>query len=68
MTDVVKKCGIPDEHQGSGIYIFLYNMDDGSLVAVGTADLKRLLYITHIENARSTSLLPKDQPTERKSR
>jgi hypothetical protein len=22
MTDVVRKCGIPDEHQGSGIWIF----------------------------------------------
>src|SRR5215470_13382403 len=36
MIDVVKKCGIPDEHQGSGIFIFLYNLEDGSLVAVGT--------------------------------
>jgi hypothetical protein len=45
MIDVVRKCGIPDEHQGSGIYIFLYDMDDGSLVAIGTADLKKLLYM-----------------------
>jgi len=57
MVDVVKKCGIPDEHQGSGIYIFLYDMDDGSLIAVGTADLKKLLYMNHIENSRSSSLL-----------
>jgi hypothetical protein len=57
MTDVVKKCGIPDEHQGSGIWIFLYDMEDGSVVAVGTADLKRLLYIDHIETGRSFSLL-----------
>jgi len=40
MIDVVRKCGIPDEHQGSGIYIFLYDMDDGSLVAIGTADFE----------------------------
>jgi hypothetical protein len=59
MTDVVSKCGIPDEHQGSGIFIFLYDMDDGTLVAVGTPDLKRLLYVTHIENAKSTPLLQK---------
>jgi hypothetical protein len=58
MIDVVRKCGTPDEHQGSGIYIFLYDMDDGSLVVVGTADLKRLLYMNHIENSRSSSLLP----------
>ena len=57
MVDVVRKCGIPDEHQGSGIYIFLYDMDDGSLVAVGTADLKKLLYMSHIENSKSSSLL-----------
>src|SRR5579862_3684950 len=57
MIDVVKKCGVPDEHQGSGIYIFLYDMDDGSLVAVGTANLKKLLYMDHIENSRSSSLL-----------
>ena len=68
MTDVVMKCGIPDEHHGSGIYIFLYDMDDGSLVAVGTPDLKRLLYVTHIESARSTSLLPKRPSSEGRSK
>lgn len=57
MADVVRKCGIPDEHQGSGIFIFLYDMEDGSVVAVGTADLKRLMYMDHIENGRSSSLL-----------
>ena len=57
MVDVVRKCGIPDEHQGSGIYIFLYAMDDGSVVAVGTADLTKLLYMNHIENSTSSSLL-----------
>jgi hypothetical protein len=57
MVDVARKCGIPDEHQGSGIYIFLYDMDDGSVVAIGTADLKKLLYMNHIENSKSSSLL-----------
>ncbi len=58
MTDVVRQCGIPDEHQGSGIWIFLYDMDDGSLVAVGTPDLKRLLYVDHISGtAKAKSLL-----------
>jgi hypothetical protein len=61
MMDVVRKCGIPDEHQGSGIYIFLYDMDDGSLVAIGTADLKKLLYVNHIENSQSSSLLQTPQ-------
>jgi hypothetical protein len=61
MVDVVRKCGIPDEHQGSGIYIFLYDMEDGSVVAIGTADLKRLFYINHIEANRTISLLPDKQ-------
>jgi hypothetical protein len=68
MTDVVMKCGIPDEHQGSGIYIFLYDMNDGSVVAVGTSDLKKLLYVTHIESARSTSLLRKHPSSEGRSK
>jgi hypothetical protein len=57
MTDVVKKCGIPDELQGSGIGIFIYNLDDGSLVAVGTADFKRLMYVDHVANVEPRSLL-----------
>jgi len=52
MVDVARKCGIPDEYQGSGIYIFLYDMDDGSVVAVGTADLKKLFYMNHFEHSR----------------
>lgn len=61
MTDVVRKCGIPDEHQGSGIYIFLYDMDDGSVVVIGTADLKLLLYVTHATNRGTKSLLRKSR-------
>jgi len=57
MHEVVRKCGIPDEHQGSGIYIFLFDMTDGSVVAVGTADLKHLMYVTHIQTRGSQSLL-----------
>jgi hypothetical protein len=57
MTDVVWKCGIPDEHQGSGIYIFLYDMADGSVVVIGTADLKKLMYINQITDRGSHSLL-----------
>ncbi len=57
MIDVVRKCGIPDEHQGSGIYIFVYDMADGSIVVVGTGDLQRLNYVDHIEKHKSTHLL-----------
>jgi hypothetical protein len=37
MNDVVRQCGIPDELGGSGIAIFIYHLDDGSLVAIGSA-------------------------------
>lgn len=57
MQEVVRKCGIPDEHQGSGIYIFLYDMIDGSVVAIGTSDLKHLMYVNHIQTRSSRSLL-----------
>lgn len=57
MADVVRKCGIPDEHQGSGIAIFIYNMSDGSVVAVGTSNLKSLFYIDHIAKHGGNHLL-----------
>ncbi len=60
MVDVVRRCGIPDEHQGSGIFIFVYDMDDGSLVAVGTPDLKRLFYVDHLVGKTGESLLRKN--------
>ena len=34
MLDVVRKCGVPDQHTGSGVYIFVYYMDDCSTVVV----------------------------------
>ena len=58
MVDVVKICGIPDEHQGSGIYIFVYHLRDDSIVAIGTADLKHLMYANHVANSgKVTSLI-----------
>lgn len=35
MYTVVQKCGRPDEEVGSGLYIFLWHMKDGSTVGVG---------------------------------
>jgi Domain of unknown function (DUF6438) len=55
MLDVVKKCGIPDQHAGSAYYIFIYYMDDCSTVTVGTPDLKRL-GIRHVKQKRTTVL------------
>lgn len=56
MFDVVRKCGIPDRHVGSGIYIFAYYMNDCSIVTVGTPDLKRL-GIRHVKQKKTTVLL-----------
>jgi hypothetical protein len=55
VLDVVRKCGIPDLHAGSGIYIFVYYMDDCSTVTVGTTDLKRL-GIKHVKQKKTTVL------------
>ncbi len=56
MTDVVRKCGVPDKHLGSGVYIFVYYMNDCSMVGVATGDLQHLR-ITHIKRSKSTVLL-----------
>jgi hypothetical protein len=59
MADVVHKCGLPDEHQGSGIFIFVYYLDDGTTVMIGTPDLKELFYVRHFDKlGKSTSLIP----------
>jgi hypothetical protein len=56
MLDVVKKCGIPDKHTGSGVYILVYYMNDCSTVSVSTPDLKRLA-ISHVKHGKTTVLL-----------
>jgi hypothetical protein len=55
MLDVVRKCGTPDKHAGSGIYIFVYYMNDCSTVTVDTPDLKRL-GIRHVRQKKTTVL------------
>jgi hypothetical protein len=55
MPDVVRKCGIPDKHMGSGFYIFVYYMADCSTVSVITPDLKRL-GIRHGKHGKETVL------------
>lgn len=56
LVDVVRKCGIPDKHVGSGVYIFVYYMNDCSTVTVGTPDLKHL-GISHVKQGKTTVLL-----------
>jgi hypothetical protein len=60
MMDVVRRCGSPDEVGGSGIAIFVYHLNDGSLVAVGaTGATEQLLYASHIETSgKASALIP----------
>lgn len=60
MTDVVLQCGEPDEVGGSGIAIFIYHLNDGSLVAIGaTGATGRILYANHIETSgKASGLFP----------
>jgi hypothetical protein len=60
MTDVVRQCGVPDELGGSGIAIFIYHLDDGSIMAIGATDTTGpLLYANHIASSgKSTALFP----------
>ena len=37
---VVEKCGRADEETGSGLYIFVWHLRDGSTVAIGTPSQK----------------------------
>jgi len=53
MLDVVRRCGIPDQHAGSGIYIFGYYMNYCSTVTISTPDLKRL-GIRHVKEKKTT--------------
>ncbi len=55
MVQVVKKCGIPDKHLGSGIYIFGYYMSDCSIVSVGTPDLKHIT-VKHVKHGKTIVL------------
>ncbi len=56
MIDVVRKCGIPDKHLGSGVYIFVYYMKDCSVVSASTPDLQRLV-MNHVKRGKAIVLL-----------
>jgi hypothetical protein len=58
MSDVVRRCGEPDELGGSGINIFIYHLDDGSIVAIGSTNITGpLLYANHVSSAGKASPL-----------
>jgi hypothetical protein len=43
---VVQKCGRPDEEVGSGLYVLVYHLQDGSSVMISTPDLNKLHYLS----------------------
>jgi hypothetical protein len=45
--DICKIVGIPDNDVGSGIYVFQYNLDDGSDIKIGFISLDKVYYVYH---------------------
>lgn len=58
--ELVRRVGEPDEDIGSGVYIFIYHLADGSKVSVYTVDGKNIGDISHIVGTVSTRLYPLD--------
>ena len=57
VNTVVGKCGRPDEEIGSGIYIFVWHLDDRSTVSIGTPYLERIGSVRLTDGSGKTSLL-----------
>ncbi len=57
MYTVVQKCGRPDEELGSGIYIFVWHLADGSTVSIGTPSLEKIWDIRYTNASGKTSSL-----------
>lgn len=59
VNDVVQKCGRPDEELGSGLYIFVWRMPDGSSVSIGTPYLERIGPVRLTDASGKTTILPR---------
>jgi hypothetical protein len=57
MNTVVEKCGRPDEELGSGIYIFVWHLADGSTISIGTPYLDRIADVRFTDASGKTSSL-----------
>lgn len=50
MTEIVAKCGVPDELSGSGVYVFSYRLSDGTFVNISaTGTDSPILYANHVD-------------------
>jgi hypothetical protein len=58
VNDVVEKCGRPDEELGSGLYIFVWHMADGSVVSIGTPYLEKIGPVRLTDASDKTTVLP----------
>lgn len=45
--DICRLVGPPDQEIGSGLHVFVYELDDGSVVYMGFASLSEVMYVTH---------------------
>ena len=50
LADVEHRFGPPDTNAGSGIYIYVYRLPDGSHVSIGASDPNKILYVNHGTN------------------
>lgn len=55
---VVQKCGRPDEELGSGIFIFVWHLANGSTVSIGTPYLERIGHVHYTDASGKASSLP----------
>jgi hypothetical protein len=56
---ILSSFGQPDQDVGSGIHIWAYNLDDGSMVQIGSADGSTILYLDHVfPGGKRTRILP----------
>jgi hypothetical protein len=54
---VVQESGRPDEEVGSGMYVFIYHLHDGSAVTISTPYLTRIDYAGYTDGSGGTSSL-----------
>ena|SRR5215204_3590306 len=47
-TAITQKFGQPDAEKGSGIHIYVYQLQDGTAVWIGYTD--KILYARHVDN------------------
>jgi len=50
MSEIVNRCGVPDELGGSGVYVFTYHLSDGTFVNISaTGTDTPILYANHLD-------------------